>query len=120
MSYIPDVSRTLTLTGGVLAAGAVVVAETVSTDPTMGAGSYLLGGAGLVAALSAFSKDFWLDRQKQREHELDKLRLRGRGDEAARRALEALVEWTKAARAAITTLPPAPEISLKADDEHDD
>jgi hypothetical protein len=118
MTYIPDVSRTLTVTGGVLAAGAVVVAETVSVDPTVGAGSFLLGGAGLVAALSAFSKDFWLDRQKQREHELAKLRIRGRSDEAAQ-ALQALLEWTKAARAAVASLPPPPDISLQPEDDHD-
>jgi hypothetical protein len=118
MSYIPDVSRTLTLTGGILAAGAVVVAETVSTDPTMGAGSFLLGGAGLVAALSAFTKDFWLDRQKQRDHELDKLRLRSRNDKSIQ-AIEALLAWAKAARAVVSTLPSVPEISLQADDDHD-
>jgi len=119
MSYIPDVSRTLSVTGGVLAAGAVVVAEAVSTDPTLGAGSFLLGGAGLVAAMSAFSKDFWLDRQKQRENELAKLRIRSRNAEAVQ-ALQALLEWTKAARAAVPTLPPPPEFSLKADDEYAD
>ncbi len=118
MSYIPEVSRTLTLTGGILAAGAVVVAETVSTDPTMGAGSFLLGGAGLVAAISAFTKDFWLDRQKQRDHELDKLRLRSRNDKSIQ-AIEALLAWAKAARAAVSTLPPIPEISLQAEDDHD-
>jgi hypothetical protein len=119
MSYIPEVSKALTLTGGALAAGAVVVAEAVSTDPTMGAGSVLLGGAGLVAAISAFTKDFWLDRQRQREHELARLRLLGRNEKSTQ-AIEALLEWARSARAAVGTLPPAPQISLKADDDHDD
>ena len=117
MSYIPDVSRTATLSGGILAASAVVFAETVSTDPTMGAGSVLLGSAGLIAAISAFTKDFWLDRQKQREHELAKIRLKSRNDKSVL-AVEALLDWAKSARAASPTLPPAPEISLKVD-EHD-
>jgi hypothetical protein len=118
MSYILDVSRTLTLTGGIVAAGAMVVAESVSTDPTMGAGSFLLGGAGLIAAVSAFTKDFWLDRQKQREHELAKLRILNRNEKSIQ-AVEALLDWAKGARAAVSTLPPVPEISLQADDDHD-
>jgi hypothetical protein len=118
MSYIPEVSKALTWTGGILTASAVVLAETVSTDPAMGAGSFLLGGAGLVAAASAFTKDFWLDRQKQREHELAKLRLANRNGKSFL-AIEALLDWVKAARSAVPSLPPPPEFSLKADDDHD-
>ena len=118
MSYIPDVSRTATLSGGILAATAVVFAESVSTDPTMGAGSVLLGGAGLIAAISAFTKDFWLDRQKQREHELAKLRLQTRNDKSVK-AVEALLDWARAASKAAPALPLAPDISIKADDDHD-
>lgn len=118
MTYFPEVSRTLALTGGILVSGAMVFAETVSTDPSIGAGSVLLGGASLVAAISAFSKDFWQDRQKQRDHDLAKLRIRSRNDKSTL-AIEALLDWARTARAAVATLPPAPEISLKMDDDHD-
>ena len=69
-------SRWLTLGGGLLATGAAVLAEVTTTDPTVGTGSFLLGGAGLIAAISAFTRDYWTDRQKQREHEVMLLRIR--------------------------------------------
>jgi hypothetical protein len=118
MSYIPDVSRTATLSGGILAATAVVFAESVSTDPTVGAGSVLLGSAGLIAAISAFTKDFWLDRQRQREYELARLRFRARAHRSAQ-AVEALLDWARAAREAAPALPPAPELGPKVDNDHD-
>ena len=71
MNIIPEVTiRTITLAGGLLATGAAVVAQAVAPDNAMGTGSFLLGGAGLIAAISAFTKDFWTDRQKQRDHEI--------------------------------------------------
>lgn len=118
MSYIPNIPQQLTFAGGLLATTAALVAETVSSDPTVGAGSFLLGGAGLIAAISAFTKDFWQDRQKQREHELAKLRLRGRNDRTAA-TVDALLDWVKAARSSIAALPPAPNVHLQSDSEND-
>lgn len=118
MSYFPDVSLNLAYAGGLLATGTALVAETVSTDPAVGAGSFLLGGAGLIAALSAFTKDFWQDRQKQRDHELATLRLRARADHAAE-VVEAVLGWIKAAHDKDDSLPPAPDIRPFADPRND-
>ena len=99
------------MVGGLVAAGAAVIAELSSTDSTVGTGSFLLGGAGLIAAVSAFVKDYWTDRQKQREHEVALLRIRLRSSRASCGILE-LYNWAKAAHAAVGTLPPVPELHL--------
>lgn len=114
MSYFPDLSQNFAYMGGVAATTTALVADAVSTDPAVGAGSFLLGGAGLIAAISAFTKDFWQDRQKQRDHELAALRVRARIDRADD-AVEVLMSWIKAARAADASLPPAPEIAAYRD-----
>ncbi|WP_165243480.1 hypothetical protein [Paludisphaera soli] len=119
MSYFPYVSQNLAYAGGLLATSTALVAESVSADPTVGAGSFLLGGAGLIAAISAFTKDFWQDRQKQREHELAKLRIQARTDHAAE-VVEAVLGWIRAARAADGALPPAPDIRPFPDPRNDD
>lgn len=107
--------RSLAVTGGLLATGAAVVAE-ATPDAAVGTGSFLLGGAGLIAALSAFTKDYWSDRQKQREHEVALLRIKLRGCRT-RSALLELYGWAKAARTADSTLPPVPALNLERDDE---
>src|SRR3954451_8702109 len=108
MNIIPHItSKTITLLGGLVATGAVVVAEAVSTDNAVGTSSFLLGGAGLIAAISAFTKDYWSDRQKQREHEVSLLRLRLRNRSST--ALLELYTGPKAAQAAVPGLPAAPE-----------
>jgi hypothetical protein len=119
MSYVPDFSQNFGYIGGLAATTAALIADAVSTDPTVGAGSFLLGGAGLIAAISAFTKDFWQDRQKQREHELAALRIRERSDRAED-AAEAVLAWIKAARAADATLPPFPEIGPIREKSHDE
>ncbi len=44
MSIVPEItSRTLALAGGLVAAGAAVLAETISTETTVGTSSFLLG-----------------------------------------------------------------------------
>lgn len=118
MNYVPDFSQNLAYMGGLAATTTALVADAVSTDPAVGAGSFLLGGAGLIAAISAFTKDFWQDRQKQREHELAALRIRERGDRIEG-AVEGLLAWIKAARAADATLPPAPEFAPIRDKSHE-
>jgi hypothetical protein len=108
MSIVPEItSRTLALAGGLVAASAAVLAETISTETTVGTSSFLLGGAGLIAAISAFTKDYWSDRQKQREHEVSLLRLKLRNRSST--ALLELYNWAKAAQAAVPGLPAAPE-----------
>ncbi|OJW18824.1 MAG: hypothetical protein BGO49_17525 [Planctomycetales bacterium 71-10] len=119
MSYFPDVSQNLAYMGGLAATTTALIAESVSSEPAVGAGSFLLGGAGLIAAVSAFTKDFWQDRQKQREHELAALRIRSRADRAEA-VVAALLGWIKAARAADPALPPAPEIGPFRDQPHDE
>ena len=109
MSYFPDVSQNIAYAGGLMATTAAVIADAVSSDPAVGAGSYLLGGAGLIAAISAFTKDFWQDRQKARDHELAKLRILARSDRT-NEVLEAVVDWIKSARLAVAALPPAPDV----------
>lgn len=109
MSYFPDASQNLAYMGGLVATTTALVADSISTEPAVGTGSFLLGGAGLIAAVSAFTKDFWQDRQKQREHELASLRIRARADRAED-VVSALLGWIKAARAADPSLPPVPEI----------
>jgi hypothetical protein len=109
MSIVPELtSRTITLVGGLLAAGTAVIAEAVAPDATLGASSFLLGGAGLIAAISAFTKDYWSDRQKQREHEVSLLRLKLRNGRASA-ALHELYNWAKAAQGAVPGLPAVPE-----------
>lgn len=109
MSLYSDLPQGLTYAGGLLATTGALVAQTVSSDPAVGTGSYLLGGAGLIAALSAFTKDYWQDRQKQREHELAMEQVKAR-DEHVERTLARVVAWIKAARASNESLPPAPDI----------
>jgi hypothetical protein len=118
MNFLPELTgRTLTLTGGLLATGAAaVVAETTITDPALGTSSFLLGGAGLIAAISTLTKDYWNDRQRQREHEvvLAKLSL---GKDRTREAVNELYQWARKARLALETLPEIPEIHLENDQE---
>ncbi len=119
MNYVPDVSQNLAYLGGLAATTTALIAEAVSTDPAVGAGSFLLGGAGLIAAISAFMKDFWMDRQKQRDHELAALRIQARS-ERIEEMVEALLAWMKAARSVDASLPPVPDIvhlREKPDDE---
>jgi hypothetical protein len=117
MTIVPDLSaKTITLTGALLATGAAIFSETTS-DATVGAGSFLLGGAGLIAAISAFAKDFWSDRQKQREHEIAKLRIELRNCKTCNALLE-LYNWARAARRAVPGLPPVPAVSLHDDPEN--
>jgi hypothetical protein len=114
---LPEITvRSITLVGGLVAAGVAVIAEATSSDPSMNTGSYLLGGAGLVAAISAFSKDYWSDRQKQRDHEVSVLRLRLRAGRPCH-SLQDLHDWAKAAREAVPTLPTVP--SIRTDDSSD-
>ncbi|QEH38662.1 hypothetical protein OJF2_72680 [Aquisphaera giovannonii] len=110
MSSLPEVTlRSATLVGGLLATGAAVIAEATSADSSVNTGSFLLGGAGLVAAISAFSKDYWSDRQKQRDHEVCVLRLKLRNSRSSA-SVQALYAWARAAHDAVPTLPAIPEI----------
>jgi hypothetical protein len=102
-------NKTIALVGGLVATGAAVVAEAVSTDNAVGTGSFLLGGAGLIAAISAFTKDYWSDRQKQRDHEVSVLRLKLRSCRACS-AVHELYAWAKAVHEAVPALPPVPEV----------
>ena len=102
------------MVGGLVATGAAVIAEYSSGDGSVGTGSFLLGGAGLVAALSAFTKDYWTDRQKQRDHEVALLKIKLRSCRTSCGILE-LYSWAKAAHAAVGSLPAVPELHL--DDE---
>lgn len=104
------------MTGGLLAAGAAVIAQATTTDTTVGAGSFLLGGAGLIAAISAFTKDYWSDRQKQREHEVALLRIKNRNFQI-HRGLHTLYNWAKDAQTAVANLPPVPELHFDDDFE---
>lgn len=119
MNLVPEItSKTVTLAGGLLATGAAVVAQSISTETSVGTGSFLLGGAGLIAAVSAFTKDYWTDRQKQREHEVNVLRIK-LGVSRADAAVHAMYNWVRAAHVAVPTLPPVPELHLDDDAEPD-
>jgi hypothetical protein len=124
MSIIPHLTnKTITLVGGLMATGAAVVAESVSTENTVGTGSFLLGGAGLVAAISAFTKDYWSDRQKQRDHEVSLLRLKLRSCRTCN-ALHELYNWARAVHGAVPALPAVPDLRFDdpveaAADDHD-
>jgi hypothetical protein len=111
-------SRAITMTGGLLVAGAAMIAEATTTDTTVGTGSFLLGGAGLIAAISAFTKDYWTDRQKQREHEVALLRIKNRHTQT-HNCLREMYNWAKAAHAAVSGLPPVPELHLDDDFEQE-
>lgn len=116
LSLLPELtSRTLTLAGGLLATGAAVIAEATSTDTAVGTGSFLLGGAGLIAAISAFAKDYWSDRQKQRDHGVAVLRIKLRSCRAGA-ALHELHNWAQAAHTAVATLPAVPELHFDDDE----
>ncbi|WP_165068421.1 hypothetical protein [Paludisphaera rhizosphaerae] len=119
MSYYPDLYQSLAYTGGLAATTGALVAQAVSSDPAVGAGSFLLGGAGLIAAVSAFTKDFWQDRQKQREHELARLKIRAKNDQADA-ALAAVLAWIRAAHQADAGLPPAPDVGPIPDHRNDE
>ncbi len=117
MNLVPQITtKTITLGGGLLATGAAVVAQASSPDNSVGTGSFLLGGAGLIAAFSAFTKDYWTDRQKQREHEVAVLRIKHRVSRA-HGSFNELYNWARAAHAALPTLPPVPELRLDDDAE---
>ena len=93
-----------------------MVAQASPPDTSVGTGSFLLGGAGLIAAVSAFTKDYWTDRQKQREHEVAVLRIKLRICQA-QGAVQELYGWVRAAHAAVPTLPPVPELRLDGEAE---
>ncbi len=113
MNFLPELtSKTITMAGGLLAAGAAVIAQATTTDTPVGTGSFLLGGAGLIAAISAFTKDYWTDRQKQREHEVALLRLKLRNCQTCN-ALHELYNWAREARASVATLPQVPELHIE-------
>lgn len=101
--------RTITLVGGLAATGVAVVAEAVSSDNAVGTGSFLLGGAGLIAAVSAFAKDYWSDRQRQREHEVSLLRLKLRPCRTCS-AVHELYNWARAVRDTVPALPMVPDL----------
>jgi hypothetical protein len=114
MNFVPDVTtKSIAVVGGLLATGAAVIAQ-ATTDPSVGAGSFLLGGAGLIAAISAFTKDYWTDRQKQRDHELSLLKVKLRACRACT-AVHELYNWAKAAHAAVPALPCVPEFHLESE-----
>ena len=104
-------SKTVTILGGLMATGAAVIAESSASDGPVATGSFLLGGAGLIAAISAFTKDYWSDRQKQRDHEVALLRIKLRSCRASCGIFE-LYNWARAAHAAVGALPPVPELHL--------
>jgi hypothetical protein len=115
MNVLPGITtRTVTVAGSLVAACAAIVAETTGSDTSVETGSFLLGGAGLIAALSAFAKDYWNDRQRQREHEQTMLRLRFSVGKA-QGALGELYAWARAAHAAVAALPAVPELHLGED-----
>jgi hypothetical protein len=119
MNLIPGItSKTVAIVGGVLAMEAAIVAEFTSAESPVGTGSFLIGGAGLIAAISAFTKDYWSDRQKQREHEVALLRIKLRSCRTHCGILE-LYNWARAAHAAVGTLPPVPELHVSDDSETD-
>lgn len=107
--------RTVALAGGVVATFGALMAQAVANDNAVGTGSFLLGGAGLIAAISAFTKDFWSDRQKQRDHETTMLRLKLRSCRTCN-ALHELFAWARNARQAVPSLPPVPEIRFDGED----
>lgn len=112
MTIAPEVTtKSITILGGLLATGAAVIAESVSTDPAVGAGSFILGGAGLIAAISAFAKDYWSDRQKQRDHEISVLRIKLRTCRSCN-AVHELYSWARSAHNAVSALPAVPELRL--------
>jgi hypothetical protein len=110
-------SRTIAMTGGLIATSGILLAQAIPSDSTMGTSSLLLGSAGLIAAVSAFAKDFWSDRQKKREHEIAKLRVQLKITRNSS-ALQELYNWAKAARGAVVALPPVPEFVL-SDNENE-
>jgi hypothetical protein len=117
MNLAPEItSRTITMMGGLVAAGAAVIAEFSSTDSPVGTGSFLLGSAGLIAAISAFTKDYWTDRQKQREHEVALLRIKLQSCRTSCGIVE-LYNWARAAHASVAGLPAVPELHLDSDIE---
>jgi hypothetical protein len=103
------------MAGGLAATCTAVIAQAVSSDNAVGTGSFLLGGAGLIAAISAFTKDFWSDRQKQREHEAAMLRMKLRSCRTCN-AIHELSAWARSARQAVPTLPPVPEFRLDGEE----
>jgi hypothetical protein len=107
--------RSVALAGGMIATFAALTAQAVANDNAVGTGSFLLGGAGLIAAISAFTKDFWTDRQKQREHETALLRIKLRSCRTCN-ALHELSSWARNARLVVPALPPVPEIRLDGED----
>lgn len=117
MNFLQGFSpRSITMTGGLLAACAAVIAQATTTDTTVETGSFLLGSAGLIAAISAFAKDYWSDRQRQRDHEAALLRIKF-GHARAGRALTDLYHWARESHAAVPALPPAPELHLEVETE---
>jgi hypothetical protein len=116
MSFLPEfTSKSVAMTGGLIAVSAALIAQATTTDTTVGTGSFLLGSAGLIAAISAFTKDYWSDRQKQREHEVALLRIKLRNCRMCN-ALNELYIWARTAHNAVPGLPAVPELHF--DENH--
>ena len=116
MNLIPEITaRSVTFVGGLGATCLAAWAQGLGNDNAVGTGSFLLGGAGLIAAVSAFTKDFWTDRQRQRDHEAAMLRMKLRSCRTCN-ALHELYAWARSARVAVPSLPPVPEARLENDE----
>lgn len=93
--------------GGFLnvAAGGIVLAQAQPQAPdTIGSGA-LMGGAGLILALTGFLKGFWDDRKDSRQVDLEKYRLARSVDT---QAIESLYDWAQAVTRTNPKLPAAP------------
>jgi hypothetical protein len=116
MSFIPVLSpRSVTLFGGLITTTLAAFAQGVGNDHSVATGSFLLGGAGLIAAISAFTKDFWNDRQKQRDHEAAMLRIKLRNCRTCN-SLHELHSWARSARLSVPSLPPVPEFRYEQEE----
>src|SRR5262245_48037350 len=99
--------KTFGIAGSTIAVMGLVVAQAAAPDVSVsiGTGSVLIGGAGLVTALTAFLKPYWDDRQKQREFDERKLQFRNQ------RQNQFIMEshsWMMEAKAALPALPEPP------------
>jgi ABC-type phosphate transport system substrate-binding protein len=100
---------------GLLGAGATVIAQAAPSGgqlgdiaTSLGTGSVLVGGSGVLIAISTLLKPYWEDRQKNREFEERKLKI----STSLRRnnvITRNMYDWIVQARKQNPSLPPPPE-----------
>ena len=98
----------VTLIGGLVATAGGLLAEVNATD-TLSQGGLWIGLAGLITAMGSVIQKYFDDKQKDRDHQITRLRIVLKTDQN-RRVLVADHKWFGEIVSRIPGLPPPPDL----------